>query len=335
MLNDDGNIWIGSDGGLSIFNPATKKFQNETTDTLLLDQYITDIEKGVDGSIWIATQGEGLLRYDSGRWSIWANSVGLPHQWITQCLLNPNGDLWVGTHSGLSLLDYKHLKIFDGRDGLTHNLTLDLAGNDHGEIWIGTQGKGVFYFDGWGFEQITVQDGLPHDHAQTLHVDKATGNIWVGTVLGIAELKGNQVVGTYLDSSDQAGEVTDVRDIKTGPDETIWMASWKSGLMRLDKNTRGVKSFGANQGLGNALSLSLAISREGIIYVGTEEGLFILDEGKPHIPEAFKELRGERIEDVEFDAAGDILYIVSSNGIFQFTPATGVSRISPIDSLIL
>ncbi|MBT5925311.1 MAG: hypothetical protein HOH33_01695, partial [Verrucomicrobia bacterium] len=329
MLNDDGEIWIGSDGGLSMFDPVLETFHNETKDTLLFDPYITDILKDEHGSIWVATQGEGLMRYDEGRWTNWANSVILPHQWVTQCLLDPNGDLWVGTHSGLSLLDYEHLKTYDSRDGLTHNLILDLAGNDKGEIWAGTRGKGVFYYDGWSFDQITAQEGLPHDHAQCLHVDKHTGNVWVGTVLGIAELSGRQVIGTYLDSSDQEGEVQDVRDIKTGADHSVWLVSWHSGLVRLDKENRTVQSFGSNQGLDNANSLCLAISTEGMTWVGTDKGLFILNEGRLHIPESLKALEGARVEDVEFDAANEILYIVSNKGIFQFTPSMGLFRISP------
>ncbi len=332
MENDDGTIWIGSDGGLSIFDPSNGKFHNETAETMLMDPFITDILRDSEGSIWIATQGEGLLRYDEGRWTNWANSVHLPHQWVTQCLLNDSGDLWVATHSGLSLLDYKHLKTFDRRDGLTHNLILSIAGNDLGQLWAGTQGKGVFYFDGWEFDQITTQNGLPHDHAQCVYVDKDTGNAWVGTALGIAELKGKRVLKSYLGPSDQQGEVQDVRDIKVGPDNALWLTSWHSGVVRLDKQTGKVRNFGANQGLEDAHCLCLAISREGMIWVGTDSGLYVLNEGRLIVPETLNAMKSARIEDVEFDPDGEILYIVTSVGIFQFTPSEGLFRISPEDS---
>jgi len=317
---DNGEIWIGSDGGLSIYTPLSGTFRNETSHSVLLDPYITDIVEDDEGVVWLATQGVGLLRYDDGRWTNWEQSLDIPHQWITSCLLDPTGDLWLGTHSGLCLFDYQHLKTFDRHDGLSHTLMLDLDGNDQNELWIGTQGMGIFYYHDSRFEHITKDAGLPHEHIHTIEVDDNTGRIWAGGAVGICELSGFKVVDTYLDSTGPEGEMTEIRDIHPGKDDSLWLASYNSGLARLFTIDRRVETYGVGKGLGQSHALCLSVTGTNSVWVGTDQGLYFFDGTQLAIPSGLQELAKVQIEDVEWEDDKDRLWIISREGIYQYSP---------------
>lgn len=332
----NGELWIGTDGGLSIHNPLDGTFHNETSQSVLLDPYITDIVEDDEGVVWLATQGVGLLRYDEGRWTNWEQSLNIPHQWITSCLLDPTGDLWLGTHSGLSLFDYQHLKTFDRQDGLSHSLMLDMDGNDQGELWIGTQGMGIFHYDNSRFEHISKVSGLPHEHIYTIEVDDQTGRIWAGGVVGICELSGSKVVDTYLDSSGPEGEMTEIRDLKPGEDDSLWLASHKSGLVRFFIADRRVETYGAEMGLKESHALCLAITDTDSIWVGTDRGLYFFNGSEHVIPTALRQLANEQIQDVEWEDSADRLWVLSRTGIFQYSPGDStLRRVSTDDTPLL
>lgn len=317
---NNGEIWIGTDGGLSIYTPLSGTFRNETNHSTLLDPYITDIVEDDEGVVWLATQGVGLLRYDDGRWTNWEQSLGIPHQWTTSCLLDPTGDLWIGTHSGLCLFDYQHQKTFDRHDGLSHTLMLDLDGNHQGELWIGTQGLGIFYYDNSRFEHITKDAGLPHEHVYTIEVDDKSGRIWAGGVVGICELSGFEVVNTYLDSTGPEGEMTEIRDINPGENDSLWLVSHKSGLARFDITNRRVETYGADKGLDQSHAICLSVTDTDSVWVGTDKGLYFFNGTQLAIPTALQDLAKERIEDVEWEIDEKRLWIISGSGIYNYYP---------------
>lgn len=327
----NGELWIGTDGGLSVYSPVDGTFHNETDQSALLDPFITDIVEDDEGTVWMATQGVGLLRYDDGRWTNWEQSLNIPHQWITSCLLDPTGDLWLGTHSGLSLFDYRHLKTFDRHDGLSHTLMLDMDGNDQGELWFGTQGMGIFYFKDSRFEHISKIAGLPHEHIYTIDVDDVTGRIWAGGVVGICELSGPKVVETYLDSSGPEGEMTEIRDIKPGENDSLWLVSHKSGLVRFYISDRRVETYGAESGLGASHPFCLTVTDSDSIWVGTDRGLYFFDGSELTIPMPLRKLEGKQIEDIEWEEDKKCLWILSRAGIFHYLPEDSILRQVPTD----
>ena len=332
----NGELWIGTDGGLSIYSPSDGTFRNETEHGALPDPYITDIVEDDQGTVWLATQGVGLLRFDEGRWTNWEQSLNIPHQWILSLLLDPTGDLWLGTHSGLCLFDYQHLKTFDRHDGLSHTLMLDLDGNDQGQLWIGTQGMGVFHYDGSRFERISKVSGLPHEHIYTIDVDEKTGRVWAGGVVGICEISGTQVVETYLDSTGPEGEMTEIRDLKPGEKDSLWLASHRSGLVRFFITDRRVETYGRDNGLKESHALCLAVIDAHSVWMGTDRGLYFFNGSELAVPSALHALAGEQIEDVEWEEEANRLWILSRAGIFQYDPANSIlSRVSTPDTPLL
>jgi len=46
-------------------------------------------------------------------------------------------------------------------DGLAHNTVNRICVDPHGFMWLGTDGGGISRFDGKGFTNFSVEDGLP------------------------------------------------------------------------------------------------------------------------------------------------------------------------------
>ncbi|AFN75446.1 hypothetical protein MROS_2216 [Melioribacter roseus P3M-2] len=68
-VDEEGNKWIGTKGGLTKFrhNPSDGYFFNTSNSKLLASQ-VVDIKLGPDGNLWIATFGGGLAKVKKGNY---------------------------------------------------------------------------------------------------------------------------------------------------------------------------------------------------------------------------------------------------------------------------
>lgn len=72
--------------------------------------------------------------------------------------------------------NYVHL---DTRDGLAGSTVYDMCQDKDGFMWFATE-NGLSRFDGSGFKNYTVQDGLPDNEVLKLFAD-SRGRIWIGS----------------------------------------------------------------------------------------------------------------------------------------------------------
>jgi ligand-binding sensor domain-containing protein len=74
---DDGSLWIGTYGG-GVSRYKDGRFTTYTTADGLLNNFVANVHKGHDGSIWIASDG-GLSRFKDGRFTNYTTRDGLAH----------------------------------------------------------------------------------------------------------------------------------------------------------------------------------------------------------------------------------------------------------------
>jgi len=107
---------------------------------------------------------------------------------------------------------------FDRNDGLV-GLTLNLYGDRDGNIWIATD-QGVQRYDGYRWRTFTTEDGLAHNHVQTVYQTR-DGAMWFGTLEGINRFDG-KTWATYTTEDGLPTNSVHFLAIHQARDGTLW-----------------------------------------------------------------------------------------------------------------
>lgn len=92
------NLWVGTNRGIYIFNSQQEEFEffdNKTEDGVLISSNVYDIEQSHDGSIWIATFGQGLFIYTPQTNTLIQNTQH--SSFIKSITSSGSGDMYIGT----------------------------------------------------------------------------------------------------------------------------------------------------------------------------------------------------------------------------------------------
>ncbi|SOD12152.1 hybrid sensor histidine kinase/response regulator transcription factor [Pedobacter xixiisoli] len=151
-----GRIWIGTTGGLLVFNPAGKSenytfkvYKKELGNINSLGgddvQYIFKDSKN---RMWVLTSAGGLNLAEGNdptkalTFINYSTKNGLPSDCLLGCLEDKQGNLWLATQNGISKFDVNNKKFqnFNHNDGI-HDATLSEASstvNKNGDFVFGT-----------------------------------------------------------------------------------------------------------------------------------------------------------------------------------------------------
>ena len=124
--DQDGTLWVGTQGGLLRFSPQTETFAlyaHEPDDIRSLShQEVRSIHRDRVGNLWVATNGGGLNLFDPATetFTHYTDQEGLPSNIILGILEDAQGDLWLSTNDGLSKFSPGDgiFKNYDTSDGL-------------------------------------------------------------------------------------------------------------------------------------------------------------------------------------------------------------------------
>lgn len=94
----DSRVWVGTDGGISIFNGYN--FTPITSQDGLAGNEVWDIIKDPNGGKWIACYGAGLTHLQNGKYTNYAKEKGLENVYV-RTLFSLKGQLLIGTNNGL------------------------------------------------------------------------------------------------------------------------------------------------------------------------------------------------------------------------------------------
>jgi len=99
----DGSIWVGGDGVTSFDGATWTHFTlAEIGVTQMGDLGVTSLAYGIDGSLWVGTDLQGIIKYDGTTWTRFDQQDGLVHDSVLSIAVAPGGEVWVGTMGGLS-----------------------------------------------------------------------------------------------------------------------------------------------------------------------------------------------------------------------------------------
>ena len=157
MLQDSrGRIWVATYGGGLNRYTGDGRFQRlpSSNDPAyeFPSYFLVDIEESLDGKLWLASDGGGVLQFDPETERVTAmqhsasssNSISGNH---IICVLQTESGLWVGTRdTGLNLYRDGQWTHYNYLDGLPSSIIYGLLEDEQGRIWI-SHSKGLSNYD--------------------------------------------------------------------------------------------------------------------------------------------------------------------------------------------
>jgi peptide/nickel transport system permease protein len=174
-----GLMWFGTDQGVTRYSQTGWELLEESAGMRFLS-----VCSGRPADLWFGTDGEGLLRFRSNKWSTVTSEDGLASDRVLSIWGKGSRTLWVGTDRGASLYNGRSWKTY--ADELGDEAVRAIWGDGKNTFWFGTEG-GLFRYDGETFSSFG--DALPDSSVRALWGDES-GVLWVGTDVGLSRYDG-------------------------------------------------------------------------------------------------------------------------------------------------
>ena len=191
----NGGIWIGTNLGVSYFDGTTWTSYS-SPDLHWSGVNATAFDS--NGDKWFASPLGGITHFDGTNFTPYDTSNGLLSQFVTDILVDNNDNKWVGTSSGMSVLDAsntsftQHTRMYIMPPPDTLNPVVDIEMDSYGRIWtaiyVGYLAEGgVAYWDGNQWVDFHVSDGLVGPNVRGLTID-SQHTVWVATSTGVSSI---------------------------------------------------------------------------------------------------------------------------------------------------
>jgi len=310
----DGYIWVGGYSGIMCYD-GTTFYRLSTEEGLTSGRGLFEDSQG---RIWVGTNDNGVVVLEGNRRTHLTYRDGLPSSSIRVFAEDSEGNVYIGTTSGICYAD---------RDLAVHNIeesrlegerVLNLSSDAAGAVYGLTRNGLVFKIEGGivselytsddlGMERITTLLADPTDPGQvylstesdTIYhgafgahhrdmkastVSDMSGIHWISYDCGRLWVSSTDAVG-YLDERAQFHLLSDL-PIESGIEMmtsdyqgNIWVASSTQGVMKIVTNN--FVDLTHQAGLPEAVTNATCLHGDSL-YIGTDDGLFILDQNGRH-----------------------------------------------------
>jgi ligand-binding sensor domain-containing protein/signal transduction histidine kinase len=337
----DGELWVGAlgrlielrkDGSIQIMRGV-----NADVRALCFDQ---------TGKLWIGTIGSGvLLKMPDGVIIRELDPNEPDYKAVRAIVTVQNGDLWIGTHFGLTRMSHTGMdfvKISNSGTADFGSVFLDVndtvwlsAGNlsrysaekvniislpalkgvqiravyrePSGAFWIGTVGNGAYRMVN---DKVAIH--LLGSTAITGFLGAPDGSLWIGTDQGLAKWSQGKFTHFIHDGNTT---MSTVKAMALGPDGSVWLAT-PAGLF-LFRNGNYLRTEVARK-LANFRVWSLYAGKDGSLWIGTGTGLYLWRRGTlAHIDFPKSILQSQAVISILVDARGRFL-IAQPTAVFRF-----------------
>lgn len=288
-------IWAITDRG--VFRYVDQTFVSFDKNNRLAARTVAAMMEDRHDNLWFATD-RGAVLYSPAKDDVLDLMPGGNIRAIGEDL---EGNIWIGSLSGITKWDLYSFVTFNTNRGLTNNdvrsiyfdratqrlwlatarglsrfdganlVTFDrLTGTDVRQIiavgennfWFATA-SGAVHLAGAEMTTFTTNEGLPSDDVLAIAVD-SKGTVWVGTRLGAARIRQAHVEALSKLSG------LEVRSIFCEQENEDWFAT-NSGVWRVQDDNW--KSLDAKSGLPTADAYDLFADHEGAIWIATGRGV--------------------------------------------------------------
>lgn len=276
-------IWIGTSGGGVIrYDTRDDSFKVFDNSNGLLSSGAFYVGK-IKGRIAVGTYGGGmsLLQEDGVTWKNYNIPDGVGDPFVYGAIEAKNGDIWVATWSGLNhvrggALDdpskWELYTVENTHGGLPNDWVYGVAEGKNGEIWLATEGGVARFAKGkwtnWNhdkgigapFEKVKSAITFKNDPGKfSEHHAQQKKEMGLGGV--DISYNPNYIIALVVDNKGQ-----------------VWAGTWGGGLSRYDG--KSWKTYTTAEGLPGNHVFMLHADLDGQIWIGTDKGLALWQDGK-------------------------------------------------------
>ncbi|WP_071146325.1 hybrid sensor histidine kinase/response regulator transcription factor [Bacteroides ihuae] len=291
-----GNIWVGTNKGLSLFNHKTETFVPINDKNNNLSRCVHDIKQTKDNKLWVAMELGGIAIIDLSQ-HLFSSGEEVSFQFIKEgddeyglssssmrCLLQDSfNNIWIGSWGGgINFISnepalfnsYKYSPRSSGNYSMTSRVALGLSIDKNGKIWVGTEGGGINVFQQERRVAVynTENSNLHTNTVQTVLCD-SKGGLWFGFFNGgIAYY--NPKNKNFRQILPKEKSQTDVRSFYEDNQGNIWTGT-SEGIYLIDRDKLSIK---AHYDKENNLARCILKDSKGRIWVGFfGSGLVVYD----------------------------------------------------------
>ena len=250
--DDQNNIWVGTNRGLSLFNPEDGTFIDFSKGHDQLRHPVFDIRQFSNNKLWIAMEDGIIAVLDLSR----------QHFTVPENLQ----------------FDYIYSNV--GWNRLSNPSVRSLFEDKYGNVWAGTWGGGVNFiskthplFEIHGYRNLS--NIIPPNHAANTTLVDDSDRLWVGTDGGgILVYEGERLQHNFTKGAD--GLPTNYIQCSYKDDDgSIWFGLYKKGVIRFDVNSGKFQQI--HVGNDREDVRVIVRSSDGKIIIGTSEGIYRYD----------------------------------------------------------
>jgi ligand-binding sensor domain-containing protein len=335
--DSSGNLWFGTDYGLSRYNGKTfisyfekQGLKNATVNDLCLDKA---------GKLWVATE-QGIFLYEKDHFEDISTTYQVATKKVLSLYCDSTGKMWAGTQYGVYCFvphgagyQIRHVST---ENGLPSNDITDLVGDEKG-MWISTYGGGICHYDGQRFLTLGTKNGLLRNSVYCLYY---AGNqkLWIGSSAGVTVLHyptwdvDSVSCRYYTEDNGLCNNVT--KCFLKDSFGNMWVGSSGGGISRLDSER--FLYFPPEKDVLGELVFSIVKRGNGEVWLASSEGGISVFDGKAFRHIGQKEgFTSSKVKCMYASTDGSIWLGTTGNGAYCYnghtfrhvTPKEGLSSL--------
>jgi signal transduction histidine kinase/ligand-binding sensor domain-containing protein len=156
----NGNIWVGTPKGVSVFNGQDLSvIAKYTAASGFSDNSVKDLFCDVEGNLWLATDGDGLFKFSDGVFGRYDKSSGLPGKIVMGLVKKQNDNLYIATREGgLAEFDLGNKKITPINVSPLNGHGINcITLNKAEELLLGKLNDGAMLYNGRQWQRIRLK----------------------------------------------------------------------------------------------------------------------------------------------------------------------------------